>query len=73
MKKTSIHIFLYVLSALFLLGFAVRFGMDAYNYNTYMGSAPLYAYALIRAFEFIIPSLIAFFIGFIIKGKTKKD
>ena len=50
-----------------ILGFAISFGVDAYNYNIFMGSAPLYAYAIVRAVEFIIPSFVAFVIALIIK------
>ena len=69
MKKIKIHKFLYAISTLLVLGFSISFGMDVYNYNIYMGSAPLYAYAIVRTAEFIIPSIIIFIIGIIIKNK----
>jgi hypothetical protein len=38
-----------------------------------MGSAPLYAYALIRAVEFIVPSIIVFVVAIICKKKYSKS
>ena len=76
MKKENWHKFLFVISALLVVGFAIAFGVDAYKYNTggYLGSAPLYVYALVDAVEYLLPSL-AFFIAAIICKKkfTKKE
>ena len=70
MRKENIHKFLYIISVLLVVGFAIAFGVDAYKYNTggYLGSAPLYAYALVDAVEYLLPSL-AFFIAAIICKK----
>ena len=74
MKKNNIYKFLYTVSALLVLGFAISFGVDIYHYNTRcMGSAPLYAYALIRAVEFIVPSIIVFVAAIICKKKLSKN
>ena len=53
MKKENIYKFLYIVAALLVVGFAVDFGVDAYKYSTggYLGSAPLYVYALVDAVE----------------------
>ena len=67
MRKAILYKTLFIVSALLILGFAISFGVDAYNYNIFMGSAPLYAYAIVRAVEFIIPSFVAFVIALIIK------
>ena len=76
MKKENIYEFLYILAALLVVGFAIAFGVDTYKYNTggYLGSAPLYAYALVDAVEYLLPSL-AFFIAAIICKKkfVKKE
>ena len=76
MKKENWHKFLFVISALLVVGFAIAFGVDAYKYNTdgYLGSAPLYVYALVDAVEYLLPSL-AFFIAAIICKKkfVKKE
>lgn len=74
MKKENWHKFLFVISALLVVGFAIAFGVDAYKYNTggYVGSAPLYAYALVRAVEFILPSIVVFVAAIICKKKFPK-
>ncbi|MBR2860652.1 MAG: hypothetical protein IKB86_02295 [Clostridia bacterium] len=71
MKKASIYKIAYIISALLAVGFVVSFGLDVYNYNAYMSSAPLDAYALVRALEFLLPSVVVFIIGLIIKSKVK--
>ena len=72
MKKENIYKFLYVVSALLVLGFAIRFGVDIFKYDSYNGSAPLYAYALVRVIEFIVPSMIVFVAAIICKKKFAK-
>ena len=73
-KKESIYKFLYIVAALWVVGFAVVFGIDAYKYNTggYLGSASLYAYALVDAVEYLMPSLAFFIAGLICKKKFAK-
>ena len=76
MKKENIYKFLYILAAVLVVGFAIAFGVDAYKYSTgdYLGSAPLYVYALVDAVEYLLPSL-AFFVAAIICKKkfVKKE
>ena len=71
MRKENIHKFLYIISVLLVVGFAIAFGVDAYKYNTggYLGSAPLYVYALVDAVEYLLPSLAFFIAGLICKKK----
>lgn len=69
MKKSNVHKFLFSVSAFLLLGFAVRFGVDVFKYDSYNGSAPLYVYALARAVEFILPSMITFVVAVACKKK----
>ena len=71
MKKENWHKFLFVISALLVVGFTIAFGVDAYKYKTggYLGSAPLYVYALIDAVEYLLPSLAFFIAGLICKKK----
>ena len=71
MRKENIHKFLYIISVLLVVGFAIAFGVDAYKYNTggYLGSAPLYAYAIVDAVEYLLPSLAFFIAGLICKKK----
>ena len=74
MRKENIHKFLYIISVLLVVGFAIAFGVDAYKYNTggYLGSAPLYVYALVDAVEYLLPSLVFFVAGLICKKKFSK-
>ena len=74
MKKENIYKFLYIVAALLVVGFAIAFGVDAYKYNTdgYLGSAPLYVYALVDAVEYLLPSLAFFIAGLICKKKFSK-
>ena len=74
MKKENIYKFLYIVAALLVVGFAVAFGVDAYRYNTvgYLGSAPLSAYALVDAVEYLLPSLAFFIAAIICKKKFSK-
>ena len=73
MKRSKICKLLYIAALLLALSFAVTFGIDAYRYSDYFGSAPLYVYAIIRAVEFVLPGIIAFVIGIIISRKSNKD
>lgn len=75
MKKENIYKVLYVVSALFVLGFLISFGVDAVKYytNVYIGSAPLYAYLIGRAVEFLLPSVIIFVLGLILKAKYSQN
>ena len=74
MKKENWHKFLFVISALLVVGFAIAFGVDAYKYSTggYLGSAPLYAYALVDAVEYLLPSLAFLVAAIICKKKFAK-
>lgn len=74
MKKENIHKFLYVVAALLVVGFAIAFGVDACKYNIggYLGSAPLHAYALVDAVEYLLPSLAFSIAGLICKKKFSK-
>ena len=71
MKKENIYKFLYIVAALLIVGFSIAFGVDAYKYNTggYLGSAPLYVYALVDVVEYLLPSLAFFIAGLICKKK----
>ena len=74
MKKENIHKFLYIVTTLSFIGFAIALGVDAYIYNTggYLGSAPLYAHALADSVEYLIPSLAFFIAALICKKKFAK-
>lgn len=74
MKKENIYKFLYIVTALLVVGFAIAFGVDSYKYYTggYLGSAPLYAYALVDAVKYLLPSLAILITAIICKKKFAK-
>lgn len=72
MKKKWLYKILFIISALLSMCFFISFGVDIYKYDDYKTSAPLYAYALVRMIEFILPSIIVFIVGMIIKKKSCK-
>ncbi len=69
MKKENVYKFLYAIAVLMIVGFAIRFGVDCFKYDTVNNSAPLYLFAVERAVEFILPSIILFIVGRVMKKK----
>ena len=74
MKRENIYKILYVCSTLLVIGFAIECGVDIYKYNAklYIGSAPLYLYILVNAIIYLLPSLVLFLVGVILKKKFAK-
>lgn len=72
MKKENIYKFLYAVSIFLIIAFAIRLGVDYYNYNTYLCSAPFYLFIIERIVEFILPSIIVFIVASITKNKYKR-
>ncbi len=69
MKKEKI---LYVVSVLLIVVFVVFTLIDYSKYDvTY--SAPFSAYILVRALEFVLPSIILLIIALIIRNKGKNE
>ncbi len=74
MKKENIYKFLYAISILLIVGFAIRLGADYFKYDAALTSAPFYVYIITRALEFLLPSAIIFVIATVIKKrKDRKD
>lgn len=73
MKKENIYKFLNAVSILLIIGFLIILGVDYYNYNTYLNSAPFYVFIIARVAEFIIPSIIIFIVAKVIKKKIDKQ
>lgn len=74
LNKENAHRFLYLVSILLLVVFFITLGMDMVGYNDYIGSAPRYAYVLVRAVEFLLPSLAIFAVAIFLRRKrSKKD
>ncbi len=74
MKKENVYKILYAISAILVIVFIVASGVDVYKYNTggYIGSAPLWLYILLRAIQFVLPSIIVFVIAIICKKHFRK-
>lgn len=71
MKKENYYKLFYVFSIILIIVCAIILVIDYINYNPLFTSAPFSVNILIRALEFILPSLILFIIGKIIKNKFK--
>ena len=69
MKKKNIHKFLYIISALLVLGFAIHTIVDACRYDSMLTSFPFYAFVIVHAVEYLLPSLIVFIAALIVKKK----
>jgi len=69
MKKANIYKFLYAISALLVLGFAIHTIVDACRYDSMLTSFPFYAFVLVNAVTYLVPSLIVFIVALIVKKK----
>ena len=69
MKKHNIHKLLYAISALLVLGFAIHTIVDAVRYDSMLTSFPFYAFVIVHAVEYLLPSLIVFIAALIVKKK----
>lgn len=73
MKKLRSYHVLFAVSASFFLLFLIFSGIEIYLYYTrFRGSAPLSAYILIRAVEFIPIALILSIIGACLLARKKR-
>ncbi len=72
MKKGNIHKFLFVISVLLVLGFAVHTIVDACRYDSMFTSFPFYAFIIAHAMAYLVPALIVCVAGLICKKKFAK-
>ena len=72
MKKENYYKLIWGISALLVVGFAIRLGADYYKYDPITTSAPFYVNTIIRASEFILPSIIVFIVGIFCRRKFTK-
>ena len=72
MKKENIYKFLYTVSLFLIIGFVIRLGVDYFKYDNTNNSAPFYTFVIERTIEFIVPSMIVFIIGKVMKRKYSK-
>lgn len=61
----------YVISILLMVGFCIRLGVDWFKYDATLNSAPFYAFIIIRAITFLVPSAITFVVAKILHKKSK--
>ena len=73
MKKINGTKVCYGLSVLLVVGFIINTIIDYSRYNSTLNSAPFYLRIIVNAIYFIIPAIIAFVVGLVIKKKTKTD
>lgn len=72
MKKENIYKFLYAACIFLTVGFAVRLGADYLKYDNINHSAPFYVFIIERLLEFVLPSIILFVVGTVMKKKYSK-
>lgn len=72
MKKENIYKFLYLISILLIVGAIIRLFVDYNKYDNINNSAPFYILIIERIVEFILPSIILFIVGKIMKKKYVK-
>ena len=72
MKRENYYKFIWIVSALLILGFVIRLAVDYYKYDPITTSAPFYVNIIIRALEFILPSIIIFIVGIFCRRKFTK-
>lgn len=72
MKKENIYKFLYTVSIFLIIGFTIRLSVDYFKYDNLNNSAPFYTFIIVRIIEFIIPSIIVFIAGKVMKKKYFK-
>lgn len=72
MKKENIYKFLYTVSIFLIIGFTIRLSVDYFKYDNLNNSAPFYTFIIVRIIEFIIPSIIVFIVGKVMKKKYFK-
>lgn len=73
MKKENIYKFLYAVSIVLIIIFAVTISVDFIKYDEMNNSAPFCAFIIIRVIEFVAPSIICFVVGKIAKKKFTKE
>ncbi len=72
MKKENMYKFLYAVCIFLIIGFTVRLGVDYFKYDNTNNSAPFYSFIIERVVEFIVPSILVFIAGKVMKKKYSK-
>lgn len=71
MKKLNGAKICYGLSVLLFIGFIINTIIDYARYNSTLNSAPFYLQIIVNAICFIVPAIIVFVVGLVIKKKIK--
>lgn len=72
MKRENYYKFIWIVSALLILGFVISLAVDYCKYDPITTSAPFYVNIIIRALEFILPSIIIYIVGIFCRRKFTK-
>ena len=56
-----------------IISFVVKTIIDRFNYTTTLNSAPFYLWVLVNVMYFIVPALLVFCIGVLIKHFNDKE
>ena len=67
MKKINDVTVCYALSVLLILGFLINTILDYSRYNSTLNSAPFSLWIMVNAIYFLVPAMIAFIIGLVLK------
>ncbi len=69
-KSLKVNRFLNVIGILLIIGFVIRLGVDYYNYQNTINSAPFYVFIIGRSVVFLLPSVICFISAVYFKNKN---
>lgn len=69
MKQKSATIICYMISVLLMIAFFVKSVVDYVQYSSSLNSAPFYIWIVVNAIYFIVPAMIVFVIGIIMKKR----
>lgn len=67
MKNNKIALVCNIISICLVVGFVVKTVINYFQYSPLTNSAPFYAWIIINAIYFLLPALIVFVIGVIVK------
>lgn len=60
-----------IISMLLLIAFVIKSVVDYFQYTTILNSAPFYLWILVNAVFMVVPSIIVFIIGVVVKRKNR--
>lgn len=69
-KKFNFTNLFNILSTILVVCFLVKTIIDYTQYSSTVNSAPFYIWILVNALYFIVPSIILFIVGIVIKKRT---